>query len=176
MVLIKKYFINQFHLEGTMKTLIAIFGVLLILSFIGCRENQVSQPETIVNMGLNKVTTGEVKIHSEVIDPVFGACIISGKTSYMMDIPEYSANANAGIQVKLSLELDAELCTRLMSPIKFSIRGVSVEVVNIREEEIQFVEKNYEISNRPDVRLGVKYLVTTSGVEIQKMVLLQIDY
>ena len=158
-----------------MRTLTILFGLFLILVVVGCRENQISQPETIVNMELNKVRTGEVKIHSEVIDPVFGACIISGKNSYMMDIPEYSANADTGISVKLCLELDAELCTRLMSPIKFSICGVSVEVVNFRGEAIQFVEKNYEISNRPDVRLGVKYSVTATGIKIEKMVLHQLD-
>jgi len=40
---------------------------------------------------------------------------------------------------------------------------------------ISFIEKNYEIKNRPDIRLGVKYRVTTDGAEIFGTTLHQID-
>jgi len=53
-----------------------------------------------------------------------------------------------------------------MSPIKWSVKGKSQDVVTVSEEGILLIEKSYWIANRYDVVLLVQYLVTTDGVGI----------
>jgi len=51
------------------------------------------------------------------------------------------------------------------------IRGYSEETVNVSEDGIALVTKQYEITNRFDVVLKVTYLVTTNGAGIAEVLI-----
>ncbi len=166
-----------------MKTLAAVLTGFLILTFIGCTESLVNQPETTFETSKNstapavegistQVNKDEIKLCCNLNDPVTGECTINGKVTYMHKILSYSGGI-ATIQIKL--ELNAELCTKLMNSMKYGIYGNHSDVVSVGETGSSIVEKNYQIEHRPYLRLGVQYRVTTSSIQVVRMVLHQID-
>jgi len=166
-----------------MKTLTSIVGIFLILSIVGCRENLVNPPEPSKNLELYKINEadapyshlmqkGVIDIFQEVIDPLLGSCRVEGQAMYYQDIRTYNVGLN---KIFLNIEMNSELTTPLMNHARYSIKGKSLDTVIVSEEGIYILEKNYPISGRPDLRLGVQYLVTTEGVGIARIVLLPID-
>lgn len=168
-----------------MKTLAAILSFCFVVSFFGCQENLVNQPETTFDTSPKKPapvvndvhnfyseTKGKLKICCDALDPLSGDCKIIGHVTYIHHIIHYSAGVAT---IEFNLAMDAELCTRLMSPVKYSIYGCSCDTINVSDPGSQIIEKNYEITNRPFLRLGVRYKLATAGIEIDKMVLHQID-
>jgi hypothetical protein len=57
----------------------------------------------------------------------------------------------------------------------WNILGKSEDVIYVSEEGILLVEKTYRVSNRIDVALLVKYLVTTNGVGISSTQIVEIE-
>ena len=173
-----------------MKTLTAIFSIFLIMSFIGCQESLVNQPDIPINSELNKTaqadnhntfspvhtTNGEISVLYKMYDPLTGDCKVTGKVDYTHSMYGFSPGDQNLAKIEVKLEMNSELITRLMSPVKYEIHGKSVDIVYVQGKGTLILEKNYEISNRPDLRLGVQYSVTAEGVTIAKMVLHQIDY
>ncbi len=165
-----------------MKTLTAIFSILLVLAFFGCQESSINQPETSPNTGINKtvpgesnafnpITKGEINICCPTFDPLSGDCKINGKVTYTQNILEFIAGTS---KTRLNLEMDAELCTRLMSPMKFSIYGISTDTLFIDENGKLLLDKTYMVTFRPDLRLCVEYLITMNNVSLMQMNLLQV--
>ena len=166
-----------------MKTLAAVLTGFLMLTFIGCTESFVNQPETTFETSKNstasavegistQVNTDEIKLCCKLFDPVTGDCTINGKVTYVHSILYYTGGFAT---IHFKLELNAELCTRLMNSMKYGISGKDSEVVTVGETGLVIVEKNYEIENRPYLRLGVQYRVTSSSIKVVGMVLHQID-
>jgi hypothetical protein len=166
-----------------MKTLTSIISMLLIFAFFGCTENQLTQPETAFNNSAEKKSSTEIptyqiikkdklKLCCKVCDPVTGYCKLIGKVIYT-----HTTLSNIGgyARVQISFDMKSELHTPLMNFSPYFISGCSCDTVYINEMGVSFVEKNYEVRNRMDVRLGVKYKVTIDGAEIIGIRLHQID-
>jgi hypothetical protein len=166
-----------------MKTLFVIVSFITVLLIGGCHESQISQPDLSFKNNTDKTafsvsSTGlhpyeqEIKLCCKAYDPVSGDCKINGKVTYIHDAVRY---ADGLWKVNLKIELDAELCTRLLSAVKFTIYGNSYDVVMVVPSGSKPLEKNYAISFRPDLRLGVLYKVTADEIEISRICLHQID-
>lgn len=166
-----------------MKTLAAVLTSLLILAFFGCTESLVNQPEATSNISSDKtastvngtstqVNNNEIKLSYNLYDPVTGDCTINGKITYTHSVLGYTGGIAT---VEYKLEMDAELCTKLMNSKKYQIYGNHSDVVYVGETGAVIAEKNYQIQHRPYLRLGVQYKVTTSSIRIVRMVLHQID-
>lgn len=166
-----------------MKTLTLIISALLIFAFFGCTENQLTQPETAFNNSAEKksfaeiptdqiIKKDELKLCCKVCDPITGNCKLIGRVIY---IHETLSNTGGSASVQISFDMKSELHTPLMNLSPYFISGSSCDTVYINETGVSFVEKNYEVRNRADVRLGVKYKVTTDGAEIISIRLHQID-
>ena len=149
-----------------MRTISIIFGFFISLSFFGCRENPVNPSETILDSRIN-----EIPICCCVFDPVTGECNIKGEVTYMLETLEYIADS---VKMKIKLEMDAELCTKLLNPIKCEIYGNSQNNVFVKVNGKLLFDKTYRISHRSDLILCVQYLITTESVSVMKMNLLQI--
>jgi hypothetical protein len=166
-----------------MKTLTLIISVLMILAFFGCMENQLTQPETSFNYPFDKTSPGavvsslpilkdELKLCCELLDPLTGNCELHGSVVY---IHTTLSNNGGYARIQIRLNMNSELCTRMMNCAPYTINGCSCDTIYVQDMGISFIEKNYEIKNRPDIRLGVKYRVTTDGAEIFGTTLHQID-
>ena len=159
-----------------MRTLIVIFSIFITLSFLGCRESLISQPESPVNAeksihSPNDLIKGEINICCPSFDPLSGECKINGKVTYLYNILEYSADDT---RIKLDIEMDAELCTKLMNPARYGIYGTSSDTLLLSSSGKLLLDKTYGVQHRPDLRLCVQYEVTTEGVSIIQLNLLQI--
>jgi hypothetical protein len=171
-----------------MKILATVLSLCLIVLFISCQESLINQPETSLNTELNKtsqqeasnqevniydvnrITKGEIIISHGVIDPLTGDCNIKGKVTYRREILDHTADA---VKIKLNLEMDAEFYTNMMNPIKYKIYGRSLDIVLVSENGKIQLDKTYGITFRPDLRLCVRYVVTTNEVGISEVNLLQ---
>ena len=79
-------------------------------------------------------------------------------------------------EISLNLEMDSKLCDKLgMVHLEWRIQGKSNDIVYVSEEGILLVEKTYWITNRNNVVLLVKYLVTTNGVGIASVDLIPVE-
>ncbi len=167
-----------------MKRLTLTIIVLLIFAFFGCMENQLTQPETAFENAIEKtslsgttsslpVIKGEIKLCCDLCDPLAGDCKLQGSVAY---IHTTLSNIGGFARIKINFDMKSELYTRLMHCAPYKITGCSCDTVCVNGMGVSFVEKNYEITNRPDVRLGVKYKVTIDGAEVIGTRLHQIDY
>ncbi len=166
-----------------MKTLITTISGLLIITFFGCSENQLTQPETTFNNSIEKTSSnkaevcqpirnGKIKLCCEINDPVFGNCNLQGSVTY---IHTTLSNTGGLTRIQIGFEMKTELSTRMLHMAPYLILGCSCDTVYVIGTSPAIVEKNYLITNRPDTRLGVKYKVTTVGAEIIGARLHQID-
>jgi len=166
-----------------MKILILTTGVLMIFAFIGCMENQLTQPEPTPENAATKpclietapdpqVLKGEIKLCCELCDPLTGDCKLMGSVAYA-----HTTLTNTGglTKVQINFNMNSQLYTRMMNCAPNKITGGSCDTVYVNEMGVCFIEKNYEITNRPDVRLGVNYKVTIEDAEIIGTRLHQID-
>ncbi len=166
-----------------MKTLTLIISVSIIFAFFGCMENQLTQPETAFDNSIDKtspggavsnlpVIKGELKLCCGLLDPLSGNCELHGSVAYL-----HTTLSDNGVYTRIQIKfiMKSELCTRMMNCMPYTIDGCSCDTVYVHDMGVSFVEKNYEIHNRPDIRLGVMYKVTTDGAEIIGTRLHQID-
>ena len=159
-----------------MRTITVIISIFITLAFFGCRESMVSQPDSPFNTqnsspSLYDLTKGEINICCPSFDPLSGECKITGKVTYLYNIIGYSTN---NTRIILDLEMDAELCTKLMNPARFRIYGTSTDTLLMNSGGKLLLDKTYGVQYRPDLRLCVQYEVTSEGVSIVQLNLLQI--
>jgi hypothetical protein len=62
-----------------------------------------------------------------------------------------------------------------MMHLEWRIQGRSNDIVYVSEDGILLIEKCYTITNRSDVVLLVKYLVTTNGIGISSVILAPLE-
>lgn len=166
-----------------MKALILIISVISIAAFIGCMDNNLTQPETAADYSFSKIPSsgdisprqilkGEIKLCCELCDPQYGNCGLHGSVLY---IHTTLSNIGGVARVKINLTMNSELYTPLMNCAPYLISGCSCDTVYLIGMGVSFIEKNYEIKNRPDIRLGVRFKLTLEGVEITDTRLHQID-
>ena len=149
-----------------MKKCCGIFIISLFIFLTGCSEN----PVTDQGLSLDKQTgshKGIINICCLLTDPLSGTCNLSGNIMYYHEIIPAPENIDDLITVRVSLEVDCEMCDKLgMMHPEWSITQSSVDILILSEEGIVILEKNYTVCNRADILLNVNYLVTTEGVGI----------
>ncbi len=168
-----------------MKTLTLMITLLLILTFFGCMENQLTQPESLFDNSVNKVSSnitstclpvtvnkGEIKLCCGLNDPMSGNCHLLGCVVYM-----HTTLSNIGgfARIQIKFDMKSELITRMMHIAPYTITGCSCDTVYLNEMGVAFIEKNYEVENRPDIRMGLKYKVMIDQAEVISVRLQQID-
>lgn len=166
-----------------MKTINALLCVLFIFSVIGCQEGLINQPgtspdsETLKSyQEINSIGTvypvlkGEILLCCATFDPHTGECTLEGKVTYILETVEYIADS---IKMKLNLEMDVELCSKFVHLLKYAILGSHEDILFISENGKTLLDKTYFVWHRPDLRLCVQYIITTEGVGIAQINLLQ---
>jgi len=151
-----------------MKTLFITLAAFSLALIIGCQENMLNEPsETMLKQRSDLVPSNIINLNYEVMDPLYGTSKVTGEVTYIHEVINQPMGPIGFKRIFLQLSIDSELRNPLiMSPIKWSVRGKSQDVVTVSEEGILLIEKSYWIANRTDVVLLVQYLVTTDGVGI----------
>jgi hypothetical protein len=156
-----------------------IFVALVALSLaliIGCQENLLNEPEYSLDKKSSDVRKDILNICCRVQDPLAGNCTVNGCVAYVHKVVNRAMNPNGLYEVSLHLEMDSELCSPIgMVHLAWKINAKSDDIIYVSEEGIVLVEKSYKITNREDVLLLVRYLVTTDGVRISQINLAQIE-
>lgn len=159
-----------------MKTLLITFAAFLIVLLMGCQESFVNEPSASLEKVNSSVEKDVLKICCEVKDPLTGFCNVNGCVIFTHQIVTRSMNPAGLVEVLLYLEMDSELCDPLgMVHLEWKAKGRSEDVVFVSEEGIAFVEKSYFITNRPELVLLVRYMVTTDGVGISRVSMAEIE-
>jgi hypothetical protein len=159
-----------------MKTLLVTFVAFLFALIIGCQESFVNEPIASLEKKKSSVEKDVLKICCEVKDPLTGFCNVNGCVIFTHQIVTRAMNPTGLVEVQLYLEMDSDLCDPLgMVHLEWNATGRSEDIVYVSEEGIAFVEKSYPITNRPDVVLLVRYMVTTDGVGISRVSMAEIE-
>jgi hypothetical protein len=159
-----------------MKIFFLIPVVLFLSLLLGCQENPVSQFEASQILKDKPPTEHSIKLCCEIKDPYSNVCNLNGMINYDFKIIDNTMNPRATTLISLRIYIHASLCDKLrMMPCVWIIEGKSDEIVQVSEEGILLLEKCYSITNRNDVFLLVKYLVTTNGVGISSVDLVPLE-
>lgn len=159
-----------------MKKLLFTLVFFSLVLIIGCQENITTDPLSGLTKKSGDILRERIKICCPVCDPLSGVCNIIGRVDYLHQIIAGPENESGVYTILLNLEMNSELCDRFMRVhLEWAIKGISEDTVYVSEEGIAIVDKTYLISNRNDIILCVQYLVTTEGVGIPNMWILEID-
>jgi hypothetical protein len=161
-----------------MKTIFLTLAAFSLALIIGCRESLINEPaEVLLKDKDNLVTTNTIKLKYDLRDPLYGSCNLFGKVSYTFQILNRAMNPIGLSEISIHIVMDSELDDRFgMMHLQWRIQGRSDDIVNVSEDGILLLEKSYPITNRSDVVLLVKYLVTTNGVGISSVNLAPLEY
>jgi len=159
-----------------MKTLFVSLVAFSLALLIGCHENLINEPGTSLDKKSDPAKRGFLKISYELQDPFSGICNLNGSVTYVHQKVNRAMNPLGSNEIALHLEMDARLCSQLgMLHPEWRVEGRSDDVVYVSEEGILLIEKSYNITNRTDVVVLVKYMVTTDGVGISSVSLAEIE-
>ena len=160
-----------------MKTFFVTLIAFSLVLIIGCQENMVNEPaDVLLKHDDNLVKANKLKLNYELSDPLYGYSKVSGTVSYVHQIINRAMNPVGLYEISLHIEMNSELDDLLgMMHLEWIVRGRSDDIVYVSEEGILLVEKTYWITNRNDVVLLVKYLVTTNGVGISSVNLVPLE-
>jgi hypothetical protein len=159
-----------------MKNLFLTLVVFSLALIIGCQENQITDPNTSLEKTSSGIQMQIMKICCQVNDPLSGCCGVNGSVRYMHKVTNQNTNSVNLKKVSLHLEMESELCSRLgMVHLPWIVKGISDDTFYVSEEGIVLLEKSYRISNRYDVVMSVVYLVTTEGVGISSVSLIEVE-
>ena len=160
-----------------MKTFFVTLIAFSLALIIGCQENTVNEPaNALLKHDDNLVTANTLKLNYEIQDPLYGSSRLSGTVSYVHQIINRAMNPVGLYEISLHIEMNSELDDLLgMMHLEWIVRERSDDIVYVSEEGILLVEKTYWITNRNDVVLLVKYLVTTNGVGISSVNLVPLE-
>jgi len=156
-----------------MKKFFVTLVAVTFLFLIGCQENPVTAPDQSLNKQGNSTIEEIINLCCPLEDPAGGNCQLTGEVSYIQQVSQVQVGL---YEVTLELNMNAQLCS-LDNPTltQWAIAGQSMDEFSVSEEGIYVLEKGYLISNRTDVLLIVDYLVTTEGVGITNLWLMEID-
>jgi hypothetical protein len=159
-----------------MKNLFVALFVFSLALFIGCQENPVSQFEASPILKIKPPTEQSIKLCCELKDPYSNVCNLKGRVDYVFEVIKNTMNPRAITLISLRINIHASLCDKLrMMPCAWFIEGKSNEIVQVSEEGILLLEKSYSITNRNDVVLLVKYMVTKNGFGLSGVNLVPIE-
>lgn len=157
-----------------MKTFAGILIFCVIIFTSGCSDTFITEPTETLNKPGQTYNShkGKIDLCCPLQDPLSGTCNINGCVQYYHQILS-GPNNNGGVYtIQVNLEMCSELCDLfgMMHP-EWRVLGSSEDLVFVSEEGIAILEKYYPVCNRVDIRLNVKYLVTTEGVGIVQMMI-----
>lgn len=159
-----------------MKTLIFAIAVCLMALLSSCQENAINEPET---MHLNKDKLPQInsmKICCEVRDPNYGVCNLNGCVNYTHELIREAMHPRAVHMVSVKLYMNSILCDKLgMVHLEWRVEARTEDIVYVSEEGIALLEKSYTITNRNDVVLLVRYLVTTNGIGVADVKIVSLE-
>ena len=159
-----------------MKNLFVTLAIFSLALFIGCQENQFTEPNTSLEKNISGNGMQSMKICCQVNDPLYGCCGVNGSVMYLHKVVNGTTNSVSLKKVSLHLEMESELCSRFgMVHLQWIAKGISDDTFYVSEEGIVLLEKSYNISNRNDVVVSVIYLVTTEGVGISSVSIKEIE-
>jgi hypothetical protein len=159
-----------------MKTFFITLVAFSLALIIGCQENLINEPESSSLLKDKRPEVSRIKICCEVKDPEYGICRLNGCVDYTYTIITNKMGPRKITEISLNIYMNSVLCDKLgMVHLEWRAEGRSSEIVTVSEEGILLLEKTYSITNRPDVVLLVKYLVTTNGVGIASVNVVRLE-
>lgn len=159
-----------------MKNLFVIFSVFFLAFLFGCQENPIDAPESSPLLKDKVPEVKRLKICCELRDPNYGVCNLNGCVNYTFEVIRDKMGPRRITEVSLNLYMNSVLCDKLgMVHLEWRIEGKSNDIVYVSEDGILLVEKTYWITNRNDVVLLVRYMVTTDGVGISSVNLVPLE-
>jgi len=161
-----------------MKTFLVTLAALSLALIIGCQENNLNEPDVSFDKraDIDSYNNNTINICCRIYDPYGGSCNVNGCVRYVHEVLTKDDKAAGLFDISLQLEMDSELCNPFgMVHPAWKVTGKSHDIVTVSLEGIALVEKTYNITNRKDVVLLVRYLVTTDGVGISSMMLAEIE-
>ena len=160
-----------------MKTFFVTLAAFSLALIIGCQESMLNEPDQVLLKDKdNLLTTNTIKLKYDLRDPLYGTCNLFGKVSYTFQIINRAMNPIGLSEISIHIVMDSELDDKLgMMHLEWRIQGRSDDIVYVSEDGILLIEKCYTITNRSDVVLLVKYLVTTNGIGISSVILAPLE-
>ena len=161
-----------------MKNLLVILVIISFALIVGCQEGIVNEPENSLEKTSIDVNhyNNVIPLCCQVNDPFAGICGLNGYVTYIHKIINRAMNPRGLKEVSLHLELQASLCSSLgMVHPEWKMKGMSDDIIHVSEDGIALLEKSYNISNRKDVVLLVRYLVSTNGVGVAGVSIVEIE-
>jgi hypothetical protein len=156
-----------------------LYAFVLLLSgalFIGCTENIPTDPDMKLLKQDSQLIKDKIPICCQVCDPLSGMCRLNGCVEYTHQLVAGTENRNGLYTILLDLKMNSQLCDKCMIVhLEWLIKGNSQESVNVSEDGIALLDKSYSITNRDDVVLYVRYMVTTDGVGIVSTSIVEVE-
>lgn len=151
-----------------MKTFFVTLAAFSLALIIGCQENMLNEPSGVALKHQDHlVSTNIIKLNYNVRDPLYGTCCLSGRVTYSFQILNRAMNPTGLSEIAINIYINSELNDMLgMMHLEWRVEGRSDDIVYVSEDGIVLIEKCYSITNRNDVVLLVRYLVTTNGIGI----------
>ncbi|MEJ2105369.1 MAG: hypothetical protein P8X47_12460 [Ignavibacteriaceae bacterium] len=161
-----------------MKNLFVIIVAFSFALIVGCQEGMINEPANSLEKRIIDVNQNNnvIPLCCQLNDPFAGICGLNGSVSYKHKVIDRTMNPRGLKEVALHLELQATLCSSLgMIHPEWKIKGISDDNINVSEDGMALLDKSYEITNRKDVVLLVRYLVTTDGIGVSGVSLVEIE-
>ena len=163
-----------------MKNLFLISLVLSLVFAFGCQDTFITDPtqplaedqNAQVNLfqdEANEVNHNVIGLSYELTDPASGdACDLMGQVEYETStFPSFGTSGTVKVKVKLAISARLFKLSGEDHP-SWRIEKKTEDIVTLSETDprSQKLNKSYTISNRDDVKLHVRYLITSKRVQI----------
>jgi len=151
-----------------MKTFFVTLAAFSLALFMGCQESMLNEPADPLLKGKDDlISTNMIKLNYNLRDPLYGTCCLSGRVTYSFQILNRAMNPTGLNEIAIHIYINSEINDMLgMMHLEWRVEGRSDDIVYVSEDGIVLLEKCYSITNRNDVILLVRYLVTTNGIGI----------
>ena len=159
-----------------MRILFSLAILMGIICLVGCQENIPTDPITDLSKPSPQIIRDRIPFCCDVSDPRSGVCKANGCVEYIHEIIATQENQSGVYTISIKLHMNSKLCDKcMMMHPEWLIKGNSEETINVSEEGIALFYKSYNITNREDIVLYVQYLVTTEGVGIVNMAIVEVE-
>jgi len=151
-----------------MKTFFVTLAAFSLALFMGCQESMLNEPADPLLKGKDDlISTNMIKLNYNLRDPLYGTCCLSGRVTYSFQILNRAMNPTGLNEIAIHIYINSEINDMLgMMHLEWRVEGRSDDIIYVSEDGIVLLEKCYSITNRNDVILLVRYLVTTNGIGI----------
>jgi len=156
--------------------ILSIITTVFFLVLLGCQENSFNPVETPSMLKEKPTAQQTIKLCCELKDRNSSICNLNGRVDYFLEVIKDMMTPLPTNLISLRINFQGMLCNKLgMQQSLWSVDGKSNDVVQVSEEGILLLDKYYTITNRNDVVLHVKYLVSTEGMGVSSIDLKSIE-